>query len=160
MRAWLGVQIDELAQAVRTAGWARLALVGAGALAIGYGGLLALEQVLHDNPGPVGFLTWWLGGPLLVDLFAVPTVVVTAIGLSRVLPATWRRAVESAALVNLLLVLVAAPVLSGLGRLRDNPSLLDRNYPLGFAVLIGLVWLVALLPPTLRALRARRKRDA
>ena len=131
-------------------------LAFAGALTIGYGGLLVLEQVLHDNPGPVGFLTWWAGGPLVVDLLAVPVVVVTAIGLDRVLPAAWRRAVEAAALVNLLLVLVAAPFLTGLGRRPDNPSLLDRNYVLGFGVLVGLVWLVALLPPAIRTLRARR----
>ena len=93
--------------------------------------------------------------PLVVDLLAVPIVVVTAIGLGRVLPDAWRRAVESAALVNLLLVLVALPFLSGLGRRADNPSLLDRNYLLGFGVLVGLVWLVALVPPTVRALRRR-----
>lgn len=155
-RAWLGTQLADVTDALRTAGRARLILAAAGALAVLYGGLLVLEQVLHDNPGPVGFLTWWAGGPLLVDLLAVPVVVVTAIGLGRVLPAAWRRAVESAALVNLLLVLVTAPFLSGLGRRPDNPSLLDRNYVLGFCVLIGLVWLVALVPPAIRTLRARR----
>ena len=156
LRVWLSTQRVEITDALRAAGPARLVLAAAGALTIGYGGLLVLEQVLHDNPGPVGFLTWWAGGPLVVDLLAVPVVVVTAIGLGRVLPAAWRRAVESAALVNLLLVLVAAPFLTGLGRRPDNPSLLDRNYVLGFGVLIGLVWLVALVPPAIRTLRARR----
>lgn len=156
LRAWLGTQFVDVTHALRTAGRARLILAAAGALTVLYGGLLVLEQVLHDNPGPVGFLTWWAGGPLVVDLLAVPVVVVTAIGLGRVIPAAWRRAVESAALVNLLLVLVAAPFLSGLGRRPDNPSLLDRDYVLGFGVLIGLVWLVALVPPAVRALRARR----
>lgn len=155
-RAWLKTQLVEVTDALHAAGWPRLLLAAAGALTIGYGGLLVLEQVLHDNPGPVGFLSWWAGGPLVVDLLAVPVVVVTAIGLGRVLPEAWRRPVESAALVNLLLVLVAAPFLSGLGRRPDNPSLLDRNYVVGFAVLIGLVWLVALVPPAIRAVRTRR----
>ncbi len=155
MRAWLGAQLTDVTATVRSAGRARLCLAAIGVLAIGYGGLLVLEQVLRDNPGPVGFLAWWAGGPLVVDLLAVPIVVVTAIGLGRVLPEAWRRAVESAALVNLLLVLVALPFLSGLGRRADNPSLLDRNYLLGFGVLVGLVWLVALVPPTVRALRRR-----
>lgn len=156
MKSWLNTQVTDVAGVVRSAGWGRLALAGVGALAILYGGLLVLEQVLRDNPGPVGFLTWWAGGPLVVDLLAVPIVVVTAIGLGRVLPEAWRRAVESAALVNLLLVLVAAPFLLGLGRRADNPSLLDRNYLLGFGVLVALVWLVALVPPTIRALRRRK----
>lgn len=154
--AWLRNQLADVTAAVRTAGPGRLLLAAAGALAILYGGLLVLEQVLRDNPGPVGFLAWWAGGPLVVDLLVVPAVVVTGIGLGRVLPDAWRRAVESAALVNLLLVLVALPFLSGLGRRADNPSLLDRNYLLGFGVLIGIVWLVALAPPAIRTLRARR----
>ena len=78
------------------------------------------------------------GGPLIVDLIAVPIVVVAGVGIGRVVPRTWRRYAAAASALTVLVTLVAFPFLTALGRRPDNPSLLDRNYWAGYLAVLGL----------------------
>jgi hypothetical protein len=130
-----------------------LLLLGAGTIAFGGAQLL---QLLLDRTAPVlGVGAWWLGGPLIVDLIAVPIIVISGMAVWRFVPVGWRRYVAGAAALSVLLSLVALPFLTGLGRRPDNPSLLDRNYWAGYLTLIVLVWGVPLALRLVRRLLPR-----
>ena len=51
---------------------------------------------------------------------------------------------------------IASPVLFRANALADNPTLLDRNYSLGFAVALAIVWAAVAVSLVLR--RGRRSR--
>lgn len=124
--------------------WQGLLLV-TGAGTVVFGGVQML-QLLLDRTAPVlGVGAWWLGGPLIIDLIAVPVVVIVGMAIWRFVPVGWRRLVAAASALSLLLTLVAFPFLTGLGRRPDNPSLLDRNYWAGYLTVLALVWAVPLL---------------
>ncbi|HEY3548545.1 MAG TPA: hypothetical protein VGK17_20930 [Propionicimonas sp.] len=125
-----------------------------GALTVVYGGLLMLQLLIERTAPVLGVGGWWLGGPLIVDLIAVPLVVVMGVGIGRVVPAAWRRYVAAASALTVLLTLVALPFLTGLGRRPDNPSLLDRNYGAGYLTLLALIWGLPLLVRVARAVPA------
>jgi hypothetical protein len=52
----------------------------------------------------------------------------------------WWKPVTVAALCTAVLALLAIPVYSRPGVRPDNPTVLDRNYPLGLWISIGIVW--------------------
>jgi hypothetical protein len=115
-------------------------------------------QLLIERTAPVlGVAGWWLGGPLIVDLIAVPIVVIVGVGVGRVVPEQWRRYVTAASALTILLSLIAFPFLTGLGRRPDNPSLLDRNYWAGYCALVAIIWGLPLLVRLVRAIPAPRR---
>ncbi len=137
---------------------AALLLLGAGTVA--YGGVQLL-QLLVDRTAPVlGVGAWWLGGPLIIDLIAVPTVVVIGVAIGRFVPVAWRRYVSGASSLTVLLTIVAVPFLTGLGRRPDNPSLLDRNYWAGYLGLVAAVWGLPLLVRLARLIPRPRREAA
>lgn len=160
LRRWLRHQAAEVAGALRSLTAPRAVLILVGAAGIAYGAWLTLHVVLAGTATLPGFASWWLAGPLVVDLLLMPTVVVVGVAMARFLPARWRRPIEAATLITALLILVAAPVLSGLGRRPDNQSLLDRDYLAGFAALVAIVWVLALGGSALRRKRAPRSGDS
>jgi hypothetical protein len=109
-------------------------------LTVAYGGVQILQILLERTAPVLGVGGWWLSGPLIVDLIAVPLVVVAGVGIGRAVPAPWRRYVAAAAALTVLVSLVAFPFLTGLGRRLDNPSLLDRNYGAGYLALVAIIW--------------------
>lgn len=155
---WLRGQAADVAGALHSLTASRAVLVTAGAAGIAYGAWLTVQVVLTGTATLSGFASWWLAGPLVVDLIVMPTVVVCGLALARFLPARWRRPIESATLITALLTLVAVPMVSGLGRRPDNPSLLDRDYPAGFAVLVAIIWLLLLGGSALHRHRPARSR--
>lgn len=98
-----------------------------------------LVRYLETGSAPAGLFAPSVF-PLIVDLIAVPLVVVVGVVIGRVVPSGWRRYVSAASALTILLALVAFPFLTGLGRRPDNTSLLDRNYWLGYLSLVALVW--------------------
>lgn len=138
-------QVSEVRSAVARLGRLQTALLLLGALTVAYGGLLMLQLLIERTAPVLGVGGWWLGGPLIVDLIAVPLVVVVGVGIGRVVPTLWRRYVAAASALTLLLSLVAFPFLTGLGRRPDNPSLLDRNYWAGYLTLVAIIWGLPLL---------------
>ncbi|MGV8910485.1 MAG: hypothetical protein ACOH1Y_16000 [Propionicimonas sp.] len=149
-------QVSEVRSAVAGLGRLQATLLLLGALTVAYGGLQMLQLLIERTAPVLGVAGWWLGGPLIVDLIAVPIVVVTGVAIGRVVPLRWRRDVSVASALTVMITLVALPFLTGLGRRTDNPSLLDRNYWAGYLALVAVAWGVPLLAHLARRRPLRR----
>lgn len=119
-----------------TSAAARGVLIALGVAGAAYGlqrlAGLGLDQV-------VAVLVWAVGGLIAHDGVLAPLVVVLGVLAAR-RAAPWLRVPLMWALVVLgPLTLIAVPVLGRPGARADNPTLLDRNYVLGYAVLVVLV---------------------
>ncbi len=115
-----------------------LTLAGVGMLAFGLAGLLRHA----DETKPGNWVVFFVGGLVAHDAVLVPTVMVLALGLSRLVPRRVRPVVQGTAIVAAALVVVAIPVLTGNGRLGNNPSILPQDY--GAGLLTALAVLAAL----------------
>lgn len=113
-----------------------LALAGVGLG--GYGALLVL-----DNPPVIilRILVWAVVAAVVHDFVFAPVCAVVGMTGRRLIPLAWQSAVAVAALCSVVLVLLAMPVLGRPGKRPDNPSVLDRDYPLGLTVALVVVWL-------------------
>lgn len=122
--------------------WFRCAVAAAGVALIGYGAVLLLE-----NPWStlLRIAVWALAGVLLHDLVFSPLI--TALGFAgrRILPQSWWAPVGLAALLSVTLLLLAVPVFDKPGERPTNPTVLDRDYPLGLWISLAVVWGCALL---------------
>ncbi len=143
--AVVAAQLADVRAAIGGLGKVQAALLVLGSLVVAYGGALMFQLLIEGTAPAVGVGAWWLGGPLVVDLIAVPLVVVVGVVTGRIVPPAWRRYVSGAAVLTVLVTLVAFPFLTGLGRRPDNSSLLDRNYWAGFLALVAATWLLPLL---------------
>jgi hypothetical protein len=115
-----------------------------------YGGWLVLSRG-HDL---LNLVLWLAGGVVLHDgVLALVALTVGAVA-ARLLP----RPVRAPAAVGLVVLgsvtLLAVPVLGRFGARPDNPSLLDRDYTVGWLVLAGLV-LVGVVTASLVGSRRR-----
>lgn len=129
----------------------RATIIGIGGIAIGWGLWLLAQLSLSDL---VSAGAWFVGPAVLSDLLLLPIVAVIGAVLTRHLQ-PWLRLPAQVALALIgMVTFIALPYLTGLGKRSDNPSLLDRNYPLGLAVYILLI----LLATGGWALRRRRVR--
>lgn len=85
----------------------------------------------------------WLGvGVAVHDGVLAPLALVVGWLAVRMAPAWSRGSVLGGAAVLTMLTLVAVPVLGGAGRRPDNPSLLPRDYLLGWAVICLVITVV------------------
>jgi hypothetical protein len=151
-------QLAEVRSAAAGLGRVQTTLLLLGASTVAYGGVQMLQILLERTAPLLGVGGWWLGGPLIVDLIAVPVVVVVGVAIGRVVPAGWRRYVAAASALTVLVTLVAFPFLTGLGRRPDNPSLLDRNYWAGYLTLVAIIWGLPLIGRLVRTIRPTRRR--
>ncbi|ONI90612.1 hypothetical protein ALI144C_02735 [Actinosynnema sp. ALI-1.44] len=108
----------------------RLLLGAAGLALMAWGASPALRV-----PRIVEFGAWFLAGPILHDLLLAP--VVGLLGLAVKGP------VKTGAVVSGILVLIAIPLLWQ-PRVPVNPGLHDRDYWLGLAISLGVVWAAVL----------------
>jgi hypothetical protein len=128
----------------------RVALGALGVVVGLYGGWLVLSRG-HDL---LNLVLWLAGGVVLHD--GVLALVVLAIGAIavRLLP----RSAKAPAVVGFVVLgsvtLLAVPVLGRFGARPDNPTLLDRDYTVGWLVLAGLV-LVGVVAASLVGSRRR-----
>ena len=114
----------------------RLALLVLGLAAGTYGGWRLLDLGWANTRAT---LVWLVGGVVLHDGVFAPLVLVVAVVAVRVLSPD-RLAPGVVALVVLVPVtLLAIPELGRLGARADRPTLLDRDYWLGWSVLVTLV---------------------
>ena len=129
----------------------RLLLGAVGVAATAYG------LMMLDDRGPENLraaVTWLVAGVILHDAVLTPlTILVCALG-ARVVPRSLRAPVAGGLLVVGSVTLLAVPVLGRFGARPDNPTLLDRDYTMGWLVLLGLTL------ATLLAFARRRPRDA
>jgi hypothetical protein len=131
----------------------RLLLGLAGAAAAAYGALLLLDDGFGDL---VDVATWLVSGVVLHDLVLAPLVIVLVVVASRLLPAVWRAPAAAALVVLGSVTLLAIPVLGRFGARADNPTLLDRSYWAGWAMIAGLTVLATAATVLVRARRMRR----
>ncbi|MEV4118685.1 hypothetical protein [Micromonospora sp. NPDC049645] len=114
----------------------RLLLLVVGAAATGYGGWLLLPQLGTTLP-------WLIGGPVLHDVLVAPLVGLVGLVLGRLLTNRMRRAwIVAGLLASATSLLIAVPLLWRPPSAPPNPGLPDRNYPLGLAVGLVVVWAV------------------
>ena len=114
-------------------------LIGTVGVSMAAFGALRFAQLDLDDI--VDALLWLTGGVIVHDAVVAPLTIAVAVLATRVVPrAVW--GVVLAGLVVLATVTATAiPVLGGWGARPDNPTLLDRDYPLGWAAFAGLVLL-------------------
>ncbi|MEO6881969.1 MAG: hypothetical protein ABI181_13625 [Mycobacteriaceae bacterium] len=129
----------------------RSVLVTLGVAAGVYGLVLLLFGPMRD---PVSVALWFAGGVIVHDFLLSPLLVGGGVGAARVLPSSVRGPLVYGVLATLALVGVAAPVLfrsHGVG----NQTVLDRSYPLGFAIAVGVVWVAVAVALVARVRRSR-----
>jgi hypothetical protein len=114
----------------------RLLVGGAGLAAAAYG----LWELGRTGPANVVATLPWLVGVVVVhDAVLAPLVVLAGVVAAPRLPA-WSRAAAAGALVLLgPVTLAAVPALGRFGARPDNPTLLDRPYAAGWALIAALV---------------------
>ncbi|MGV9797498.1 hypothetical protein ACWDTP_05500 [Mycobacterium sp. NPDC003449] len=116
----------------------RILLALAGVAVGGYGAVL-----LWENPPVVivRIAVWAAVGVVVHDLVFAPLCVAVGLAGRRLIPGPWRSPVAVAALCSVVLVLLAIPVYGKPGMRPDNLTVLDRDYPLGLAISLIVVWL-------------------
>ena len=129
---------------------ARLALGCVGVAGSTYGAWLLLGEDLSDL---VSTVVWLAAGVLLHDFVLVPlTLGVSWLGML-LLPPGHRAPIAAGLVVLGTLTLMAVPVLGGWGANTDNPTILDRNYTVGWLV-VGTLVLVGVVAGLLRERRS------
>jgi hypothetical protein len=128
-----------------------------GAVGVVMGAFGALRFLQLDLPDIVDAVLWLVGGVVVHDAVLAPLTVGLTYLATRVVPA-WARGRVAVALVVLATVtLTAVPVLGRMGERADNPTLLDRNYVVGWLVFVVLVLVVTAASGPVAA-RLRRDR--
>lgn len=128
-----------------------LALAGIGVG--GYGLVLLLDL---STPTVVRVLTWAAVAVVIHDLVFAPLCAAIGVAGGRLLPVRWRSPFGVAALCSVVLVLLAIPVYDKPGLRPDNPTVLDRDYPMGLLSALAVVWLCVPAYLLLRRLPVRQ----
>jgi len=115
--------------------------VAVGSIVMGIGLVALFSKSGATNPA--NFAVFFIGLALVHDLILAPATIAIATGLRSVSPRTGRGLLFGALVVSAVVVLFAAPMVSGWGAQPDNPSFLPRNYVLGLALVLAVVWGVA-----------------
>ncbi|MCH9666803.1 MAG: hypothetical protein K0U76_07435 [Actinomycetia bacterium] len=115
----------------------RILLVVAGVAVGSYGVVLLWD---FSSTVLLRILVWAVVGVVVHDFVFAPLCAAAGLAWRRFLPARWQSPVAVAALCTVVLVLLAIPVYNKPGLKPDNPTVLDRNYPLGFWISLAVVW--------------------
>lgn len=115
----------------------RALLVAVGLAVAGYGVVLLLEM---PTPVLVRIVVWAVAGAVIHDLVFAPACAAFGLAGRRLVPGRWWPPVAVAGLCTVVLALLAIPVYARPGAHADNPTVLDRDYPLGFWVAVAVVW--------------------
>ncbi len=118
----------------------RAGLIGAGGCAVTWGLWLLADQSRSDL---LSAGAWFVVPAVLSDLVLLPAVALVGAVLTHHLEPWLRLPAQVALAVIGILTFIALPFLTGIGRQAGNPSLLNRNYPLGLAVYVLAILLVA-----------------
>ncbi len=115
----------------------RVMLITAGVALGCYGAVL-----LWDNP-PVVLLRivmWAAVGVVVHDFVFAPLCAAVGLAWRRLVPTGLQSPVAVAALCSVVLVLLAVPVYAKPGMRPDNPTVLNRDYPMGLWISLAIVW--------------------
>ncbi|WP_367132582.1 hypothetical protein [Saccharothrix sp. HUAS TT1] len=111
-------------------------LIGAlGVVMAGWGAYLLLPLL------DVDLALWFIGGPVAHDVLLAPLFAGVGLLVVRWAPPRWRAPVLVGGTLTGVLVLLAVPLLWRPFGGPRNPGLVDRDYPTGLLVAIGVVWL-------------------
>ncbi len=115
---------------------ARVILIALGVVIGAYGAVLVWE-----NPPVIimRIVVWALVGVVLHDLVFAPVCVALGFAARRLIPGKWWPPIAVAAFCSIVLVFLAIPVYNKPGMRPDNMTVLDRNYPLGLLLSLGIV---------------------
>jgi hypothetical protein len=128
----------------------RVAVGMLGLAALVWGGVLAIEL-----PEQVSVATWFVAGPLAHDLLIAPVVAALGVLVARTLTPAWRAPVATGGTLTGVLIVLAIPLLWRSGG-PVNPGLHDRDYPVGLAAALALIWLAVLATGMVRARKIQR----
>lgn len=118
--------------------WIGLA-AGLPLIAIGVKGIALSSGV----SAPRSFVEWLLGGDLVHDLVIAPAVLAVGALLRRVVPARYLGPVQWATALTAIVALFTLIPLFGWGKRPGEPTVQPLNYPLGFGIVAGAVWVSA-----------------
>lgn len=132
----------------------RWALVAMGVVTGGYG-----ASQLWDFPvdALLRIGVWAAAGVIIHDFVFAPLTAALGYTCRRLIKGSWWPPVAVAAMCSVTLVLLAIPVFDRPGAKPDNPSVLDRDYPLGLGVSLALVWASVPLWYAISAMSRRRR---
>ena len=128
-----------------------------GALGVAMGSFGALRFLQLDFEDIVNAVLWLAGGVVVHDAIIAPLTLLVTLVAGRLVPGPARTRVVVGLVVLATVTVTAIPVLGRWGARPDNPTLLDRNYVLGWLVFAALVLLGTLLAGPLGRWRARRQ---
>lgn len=103
-------------------------------------GAQALIPAVPRSSDKVTFLAWFLAPAVLSDALLMPLAAVLGWTAARWLPLWLRTPAVAGVILSTAMFAIALPFLGRPGLRPDNPSLLDRNYALGFAALLAVIW--------------------
>jgi hypothetical protein len=89
----------------------------------------------------VRIAVWAGAGVVIHDFVFAPLCAAFGFAGRRIVRGRWWKPVTVAALCTAVLILLAIPVYSKPGAHADNPTVVDRNYPLGLWISLAIVWL-------------------
>ncbi|WP_324198918.1 hypothetical protein [Nocardia amamiensis] len=119
----------------------RTLLAVAGVSLLYYAITLLLDVATDDL---LSIALWFAAGILLHDAVFAPLSAIVGLGARRILPRSRWAAAACGAVCTVALVLIAVPVLGRGNAVPGNPTVLDRNYPVGLAILLTVIWLLVL----------------
>lgn len=123
---------------------------------IGYGLRGAIVDAADTHPPELA--RWVIGTALVHDLVVVPLAAAVALVVRRYTPPFAWPPVRAGLAATAILALVGWPFVRGYGDDPTNPSLLPRNYGVGLAAAIGVVWVAVAAWVAWRHRRARLTR--
>ena len=135
----------------------RILLAATGLALLAYGAVLTWEFGTSRTVNAVQGIAWFVGGPLVHDGLIAPAVGLVGLLLTRIVTPPWRTPVTVGLVLTAVLVLLAVPLLWRPFGVVTNPGLHDRNYGVGLAITLGVVWLaVAVTGLAATASRSRK----
>ena len=117
--------------------------VALGAVGVGCALVGARFLLQRNSPEVISAAIWFTVPPILSDLVLLPAAALVGLVLTRSLAPWARLPAQVAAVVIGTLLLLALPFIGRFGARADNPTLLDRNYLLGYLIYVAVVVVAA-----------------
>jgi hypothetical protein len=137
---------------------ARAATAGAGVLLATYGAV----RLLTDVPGTslLRVVVWLVGALVISDLVLSPLVLAIGAVLRRWVPDRPRRYLQAFLVMAAMITLVALPMVYRQGSAPPEKALLQQDFGLNLAILLGLAGLISLLGYAAERVRDHRRARA